>query len=234
MNMNTTAAPTGLQPEVSAFRDLEKYGMYADNPGFPTRKARLIWGFFDKNPRINIRIPVSENFQDDQKIMAPFTPESFQIFLSVFERIAKGENGKRSGVRCSTTRTNETTQLRERILSADVLFGKNEDGIVWIMLKADDRPEIYFEFTISDFTVFIQADGTPISKPAASTLQALAVFDALTDVVVRVGTGFREPGKLPWNGKKFEKKSFDKKPYNGGGGYQKPQTGGSSFDDIPL
>lgn len=183
------------------FKELDKFVMFAPAPGVDNRRSRLQWSSYRGNPRISVFTSVP-NDTNKGVISAPMNPETFFGLLHLLEKIATNPAGTiEFTVDCDTLeRTADGSQGR-RILLSTILVGRDDEGVVYIQVKADNRPEIRFYFKISDFHRFKKGDGTPFSDREASSLQALAAVQCLRMVfgqhVGELRAPYVAPGKGP-------------------------------------
>lgn len=212
------------EPQVYTFKELDKFQLYTPTPNTPGKNSAMRFSSYRGNPRISVFTNVAG---DTGKgiINAAMNPETFFIFLDLLEGIAKNKSPDKYKIDCSTLiRNNETGErATERTLSAELYFGRDDHGIVWISVTAPDRPRIKFEFRVSNFHKIFKGDGTAINETEASSYQALAFVTAIRSVY---STHIGEL-RAPYAGgvAKTEGSSAPAK---------KPVVGSNSFDDVTF
>lgn len=179
------------------------------------------------------------------KIQAEFDPDMFYAFLEKLERVARGPIGTEDkfkwdikGITFFGGKRSDTPQVK-----AEVHFGKDADGLVWIGVMMPNRPKIKFPFGISDYFNLVHKTGEQVSRGECSELFALGWIRRIRDMIPHFlinmfkeipwdpnapkgGQGGGQGGQRQWNN-------------NGGGGQQQQQqtrqveTTVASDDDIP-
>lgn len=183
MSDNTTAS---AQP-MYEFKELDKFQMFTDAPGAEGKRSRLVWSSYRGNPRVTVFTQVP-NDTNKGILNAAMNPETFLVFLDMLEQVArKNEECKYKLANYTLIRTGEDDnrkQRGEKVLASDLWFGRDNGGLVWISVVAENRPKIKFDFKISDFHKLYKGDGNALTDAEASSLQALAVIRALRDVMM--------------------------------------------------
>lgn len=165
------------------FKELEKFHLFTDAPGAEGKRSRLSWSSYRGNPRIGIFTNVPNDLSKGM-MNAAMNPETFLIFLNLFEDIAKKSVENKAKIDCYTLPRTPDGEERsqEKILASEVYFGRDANGILWISVVIPNRPKIKFDFKISDFHKIYKGDGTQLSEAEGSTLQTLATIKALREV----------------------------------------------------
>lgn len=181
------------QVERPKFNELAKFAMFTPTPGVENKRAKLAWVVRDGFPRISVN---SNNPSDkvNAPISAAMNPETFMAFLDELIKIANGPNSTKMQIECYTGLRGEGALPGDKVLASNLWFGKDDDGMVWISVTAKDRPQIKFEFQISDYHVFRRPSGA-LSKSEASVIQACAVANSLKMIFPPFFNTFRQPGQ---------------------------------------
>jgi hypothetical protein len=159
--------------------EIAKFNMFADSPGVEGRRARLVWGVRDGNPRITVFTNNPNSKGLEGIISAPMSPQVFIAFLTLFEDVIKGPNDIKRKMDNDTSRRDEDNKPVDKSLLSEVFFGKDSNGIVWISVIAPSKPKIKFEFRLSDYHRFYKTDGTQFTESEASVLEAISVIQCL-------------------------------------------------------
>lgn len=180
-----------IQPEIPKIQSLAKYSLFAKAPGVEGRNSQLVWSVREGNPRITVftRVP---NDTNKGVLTAAFDPETFKIFLDLFEAIIRKPDDDRNQCDCDTHVYDAQGNRGEKVLGAKVTFGK-KDGIVWIGVTSNGRPQIKFDFKLSEYHRFYKNDGTQYTESEMSVLKALAVVRTLRDITTDWSSVFQQP-----------------------------------------
>jgi len=178
------------QQQRTMIRDFDRFAMFTPTPGEEGKRSRLVWGLRGAYPRLSV---FTNSATDTVKgpIAAPFSIESFLVFLDMFEKVALGEKGSKFKFDCFNSRYVDGKPA-DKYLQADVRFGKDENGIVWVMAFSEGRPKIKFDFKLSDFHAIHHGDGRQFTEAEASQLQALAVVRGLREIYIMKAAEFRD------------------------------------------
>lgn len=185
-----------VRPQI---RELAKWDMYAKATESQQRSSRLAWSIRDGNPRITVFTNINEDPVGNKMIYAAFNPATFMIFLNLFNRLAKGEPGRSSYITCYTSfKPNGAANQgpAEKTLLSTVYFGKDELGIVYLKLVAANRPEIKFEYHLSDYHEIFKPDGEPLTQAEASQAQGTTTIETLIRIYEHLVAEFK-PARTP-------------------------------------
>lgn len=157
--------------------DCNRYTLFTENPGDPTKKSRLQWGISNSNPRISVFT------NDEEKNLAIIgtnvSPEIFLIILNMIKETALSEPGTKQKVEfIRTDRQDETVKY----VSMTFFAGKDEKGIVWVSLIDKNKPKIKFNLKLWDFNKVYDKTGEPVSESKGSEMYALSLVEALKGV----------------------------------------------------
>ena len=172
--------------------ELDKYTMFANIGTTGGKASRLAWSIRAASPRITVYTNNSTDTINYGIISAPMNPETFLIFLDLLEQTALGANGDKHKIECYTSTRGTDGSYGERTVLSEVVFGKDEAGIVWVSVIAEGRPKIKFEFKVYDYHKIYKADGSQMSESETSSLQALAVIKALRSIYHDLTKEFRQ------------------------------------------
>lgn len=205
----TTPAPTENQ-----FKELSRYQMFAPAPGVENVRARLSWSSWMGNPRITVFTNVP-NDKDKGMLRAPMDPETFGILMLLLEEVIRGEPGNSRYIENFTREKTDDGSIGKMIKLSETWVGKDKDGMIWISVKAEDRPVIVFKYTVSNFHKIFKGNGEAFDAPFASSIQARSTVDGLRRIFGNLSGEIKPPydPNAPRNGnnknskfKKFEKK----------------------------
>jgi hypothetical protein len=187
--------------EAPRIQELSKFAMFAVNGANTGRRSRLVWSIRDGNPRLTIWTNDPSDKDGKGAITAPMNPETFFMFLNLFEDIIKKDqlNTKMSidmftSVWDDKPNNGEPKAPPEKILLSKLFFGKDDKGFVWMSIIAadsDTRPKLKFTFQISDYHKVYKTDGTQLSETEASCIHALATIQAVRGVYLQLVSGFK-------------------------------------------
>jgi len=201
---------TAVKPKIN---ELHKFSMFTASPNAEGKRSRLAWCIRDGNPRISVYTNDPNDKVSYGIIPCPMNPETFLIFINLFEKVIKGENNNKYKIDCFTAYKDNEGKRQDPILLSELWFGKDENGIVWISALALNRPKIRFNFAISDFHRFYKADGNPLNESESSQMQAYAVITAIKDIYTSLFSGFRPTfDNSKFSNPKFPQNNSDKTP----------------------
>lgn len=221
------------QEPVYQFKELDKFGMFTDAPGVQGRRSRLVWSSYRGNPRISVFTSVPDD-TNKGVLSAPMNPETFDILMGFLENVSNGAPGRSFYIKNMTRPRQEegSKTIPEKIHVSDTWVGKDKDGIVWISVRAPNRPVIAFQFLVSDFHALFKGNNEPFTPAEASVLQAHAVMNGLKQVFGAHAAELRPPYDP-------EAAKAKRGGAGSGNGYKaKPAGAKTSFsdldDDIPY
>lgn len=177
-------------------QELDRFSLWAKNPSAdPTaRQSRLAFGTFRNNPRISVFTNDPADTEKSGVIPAPMDPVTFFTFLTNFEEICKGPVGKKGSLDNYTKYKDEQGIYGDKILLSKTIYGKDEDGICWLSIIANNRPKIKFEYIPSDFHKFFDTEGADVTRERGSMYRALETIRLL-----RIAMGVHCTGMRPRN-----------------------------------
>jgi hypothetical protein len=204
------------------FKQLEKFTLVTKAPGTEGKNSLLLWSSYRGNPRMTVFTGVP-NDTGKGVINAAMNPETFLMFLNMLKDIALSPKEDKVKLECFTLTKNTDGSRGEKIHSSDLWFGKDSRGMVWISVLAEGRPKIKFDFKVSDFHKFYKSDGTALSEAEASSLQTLAVVDALRSVFLTHMGELRPPYEPKDGANKYQNRTASK-----------PANSNAQFEDISF
>lgn len=226
--MSSVEENTTEPPKIN---ELAKFMMYAVNPNNAIRRSRLVWAIRDGNPRITIWTNDPTDKDGRGAITAPMNPETFFIFLDMFEDIIKGEPNKKMSIEMLTTLRNDKdgkpNPNPEKVSISKLFFGKDDQGMAWmsvISTESETRPKLKFTFRLSEYHKIQKSDGTTISESEASCVHAAATIRALRNIYTQNVNMYKPPYDKNAANSYSGKKTYQQKPI-------KPVT---DFDDLTF
>lgn len=176
-------------------QDLDKFMLFAAPNSGADKRPRLVWGVRDNNPRITVYTNLETDKASKGVIYAGINPETFYIFLNLFEKILAGPNGEKNKIDCFGTKWVDGERQEGKVLISELWFGKSAEGIAWLSLTAPDRPKIRFDLQISDYHKLFHNDGTVFTEQEGSILQAQALILGLRHAYLSYAGAVRKPLK---------------------------------------
>lgn len=204
--------------DLPRIQELARFSMFADN-GTGSSRARLAWSIRDANPRISVYTNDPNDKTDYGIISAPLNPETFFMFVSLFEKACL--SNAPVGYKIENYRgVYENDKLTDKkVHVSDLVFGKDNEGIMYLSVVANNRPKVKFVFTLSDYHKIVRSDGESISNSEMSVLLARSTINALRDIYIGLTNGFRVNKNAPATMNKSNGQS---------------STGNVKFDDMPF
>ncbi len=208
----------------------DKLSLFA-RPGAPGQRApKLTWSMINGNPRVMVYTNDPEDQGNDYgRITAKLDTPVFFALLELLERAAKSPEETKTKLENKNHTYYEGKRSETASVVSELMFGKDQAGIVWLSVVMPNRPKIKFKFTFGDYHEFYHGDGTPFTESEASALSAVAYTNLLRKWAANVANSddqIPEPqprkdggkGRGNWNGGKGG---------NGGGGnYRRDNNGG--------
>lgn len=210
-------ADNGFQPapRKKIALDNPKLTMYAPNSA--GKSARLSWGLVDNNPRITVHTnDPNDSSNDYGRISAHLdAPTLFAIF-ELLRKVIHNPGKCRFKVDCLKYTFPNGKRSEKPSVTASVVVGKDDAGVVWISLSAYQRPQIQFRFSNPDFHHFINEDGSRFTHEEVSTQYAKAYLNLLERMYAHLlVTEFKE---------------IERKDTRGNGGFNRNNGGGGGFN----
>lgn len=215
-------ANEGFDP-AARIQDFEKLQMWTPTPGVEGKRSKMGFGIRDGNPRITVFTNDPNDKIKKGVIAAGMNPTTFYAFLILFEKTIKSREEVSHYIECYQAKYEDDVRTKERVLAAQVHFGKDSRGMVWIELVAQNRPKIRFYFRMSDWHGIYNAAGEQIGEAEASVLESaamLAVMRAVYDRMIAKNIEYAPP-----------------RSKGGAGGEAKPRATSTTSDwgnDIPF
>lgn len=148
MDENETQAQKG--------ENYNRFSLYTPTPNLPGKRANLVFGSFNGQPRITV---FTGHPDDKAPITAPMGVKELYLLSNRLQAVAMGERGLKFNIGCLRGEWKDDKPTGEKRHMADVIVGKDEEGMVWILLKAEGRAEIKFTFGLSEYHTYRSSDG---------------------------------------------------------------------------
>ena len=170
------------KPDID-YQTLDLFTLWA--PAATRDSKRPMWSFcFPRgNPRFYIYTR-GDSAPRKGLLEIAMNPFVFYSILQLLENLATGK-AQQNKYLVETDRVDYDAPDRRRILGSVLEFGKDDEGVIYMMATADGYPRIPFKFDISDWHRFRKGDGTPFSDKEASCLQCQGFVAALREVAAR-------------------------------------------------
>jgi len=211
-------------PRAKTALDNRKLNLNTACPSAKGKFSSLIWGIHANNPRITVYTNDPNDTKDYGKISANLDMPVFYTFLALLNEVIEAPGELKYKLENKNFIFPGGKRSEKPVVTSELWFGKDKEGLIWISVTARDRPKIKFVFTHSDFHSFQQADGTPLSEAEVSKYVARGYVSILENMVADLAAAnYVEPVKRDTGDK------------SGGGGYQKSKPEASDMDDdIPF
>ena len=220
--------------------DNRKLNLSAPCPTAPGKTSSLIWGLYSNNPRITVYTGDPEDSGERNgygRIQANLDgPVLFQFFELAKEIIA-GPANKKAKVENLNFTFFGGKRSESPVVISELWVGKDNEGIVWLSVTADNRPKIKFPINNNTFHNLYHGDGTPVTKDESSVLWAKGYITLLSNVYGHLMvTEYTEPPppKQQGNGGGQNRPGYNNNNSGGGGGYNSNSQRESITNDIPF
>ena len=165
----------------SKFIDMMAYSMFAPN-GKQSARARFSWGILGDTVRMTVFTNVPEDTTNRGMINATLGHVEFTIFIAKFNAIASGPNGASDKIESLIPVRGDDNKITDQRIMGTLHFGKSDDGMVWIAIKDEGRPDIRFIFEPNRYTHFF-TNGQLCSPQENSILYAKGRMSSLKTTV---------------------------------------------------
>lgn len=169
--------------------DNRKLCLFAPAPNNSERQAILMWSVFSNNPRITVFTgDPSDNNETNYKgrISANLDGPVFFTFIEMLERVAKSKTHIALKIQNKNYIWKNNERSKVPTIVSELHVGKQEDGAIYISVIAENRPNIKFYITPSDWHTFLYADGKPLDKTELITMHALGYCNLLRGLVTGI------------------------------------------------
>lgn len=172
--------------------DNSKLKLSAKCPTASDKNSELTWGFHNNNPRIVVYTndPSEQGAERSNfgRIVANLDiPIAFVLFTKLEEAI-NAEPGFKDKIENKNYTFFGGKRSDAPVVTSEVWFGKDKEGVIWLSVTAKDRPVIKFPIAPSDYHNFYHGDGTPYSKGEASQACAKGYIGFLKMLYANVAT----------------------------------------------
>ena len=165
-------ATTFREKPLPVFKTLMNYSIFAPPIEEGGKQARLSFSFMDARPRLSLFTNVST---DEKKgiVSSGFHPEIFYSILDACEGILTAKPGTSITVRnLSAVRNEDGRPTGEKVVATQLVFGKGEDGVIYISLIAQGLTKIKFFFKMNEYHQIFKEDKSPITEEEGSVMVA--------------------------------------------------------------
>lgn len=187
--------------------EFDKLQMFTPCPGVEGKRSRLTWNMRMGYPRITVFTNDPNDTTMKGVIYAAMDPTTMFAFFDLMGKVIKSQDELKFKIDCFTTKYVDNQPTSDRVLSSELWFGRDKDGIIWMSVIAPGRPKIRFNFRISDYHGIYRGDGTPINESESSVIAAAASIAVLRTVFGGMLTRvFENPPPRPQRLGTYEKK----------------------------
>lgn len=174
--MATTPSPTVFSKR---YKNITRFTLWAEGP-IEGRRAQLILGFRDGNPRFTVFTGVAGK---DGIINFPTDVFNFAGFLAIFNEVIKGPIGTKYLISSRTTVYENDKPTNKRKDVSTLQIGKSQEGIIYFVLMNENHPKIIFPIKPSEFHIFTGADGNQLSDSFMSPRIATVMLSMMQDII---------------------------------------------------
>jgi hypothetical protein len=210
-----------IQQDREPIHQFDRFTLFAPHAtGY--KRAKLTWGVYKNNPRLTVFTNDENDKIKSGVIVGPMDPATFDIFVGDFLKIiTDGQNGTKNKLECYKAVYVNEKPTNEKVLDSVIQYGKDENGICWVAVVAENRPKFKFNFKAAEFHKFY-VNGVPMDEATGSRLTAIGTLTMVRDAMAQHCGKFYQPTNKP---KSYQPptKPFSKKP-----------AGDDLFDDIPV
>lgn len=136
------------------------WGIKGDNDQF---SPRLVLSFRDGNPRFVV-------YTGEKGVIINFPCDVFimQTVLDRMKEIVDAPPGTKIGVNSKSVHYDNGKRTNEKRLVSTLYVGKNKDGIIYIYIREDKKPDIIFAFRKNEWHDFFDANKVELPEDVMS------------------------------------------------------------------
>lgn len=183
-------------------------------PNAAGKNATLKFGFVNNNPRLTVWTNDPNDTIDKGKISAALNLPVLYAWLELIKEAATSEPGFKAAIENKNFIFPGGKRSEAPVVTSRLIAGKDENGVVYVSVTANQRPNIKFAFGTDSYHSFKDAQGNQMDRGAASKYTALGFYHLMQGLYAHLAvTEFVEiQPKQPGQG--------------GGGGYNRGGQGG--------
>lgn len=169
------------------FITLDRLSIFTPTPGHEGNRAKVTFGFRNENPRISVFTNDPNDLNGGKTpINCGVDPATFITLLDQMEAVVKADQPTKIKFETDGTRYENNERTKDRQLLSTLFFGKDDSGVCWISVQAENRPRIKFEFKVSDWHRFFKSDGSKMSIAEASAASAMSMILIMRQMTVQL------------------------------------------------
>lgn len=164
------------------YYDVARLVIWGDDDDDNNRKARLVFGFRDGNPRITV---YTGGTGAEGMISFPSDAPTMVTILNYLKDIAKSEPGTKMSFDSMTTLYENNKPTKEKKVLSTLYIGKSKEGLVYLSLISENRPKLIFTITTSPYHAFRDAEKNNIPESKVSEVMAMGIADTALNVIAQ-------------------------------------------------
>ena len=170
------------QPRSKSPLELDKLALYTKPASPEDKTAKLIWSVVFNNPRITVYTNKKEAMNKDNDWGRIIARLDIMVAFSIIEAlkaIGDKENGERVVIKNMNYPIVNNTRSDTAMHVNDIIVGKDKEGIVWLSVIQEGKPNIKFNIGLSDYHEFYHGDGSAYTPSEVSILATKAYTNIL-------------------------------------------------------
>ncbi len=225
-------------PRFKSPLELDKLALYTKPASANDRTAKLVWSVVFNHPRLTLFTNKKELENKENgwgRIIARLDILVAQSIIESLRSMVDAEPGTRMVIKNINYPINEGKRSETPVHVNDVILGKDKEGLIWISVVEENKPNIKFNIIFSDYHELFHGDGTAFTAKESSELATKAYCNILEKML---SSSYFLPDQLAILNTSSEDK---KNMFNTKGSYKKQlpnkpnmESAAISEDDFPF
>lgn len=169
---------------VKTYYDLSKIVIWGDDSAEGDQKrARLVFGFRDGNPRITVYTGVTG---PGGVISFPSDYPTMVACMNMLKEVTTSINGTKFSIESLTTIYEDNKPTKEKRTVATLYIGKSKDGIIYFSVISEGKPKLVFSIKPSPYHIFRNGDKNVIPDSEMSCRLAGGIADLILNIIADI------------------------------------------------
>lgn len=164
------------------YYDVARLVIWGDDDEDNNRKARLVFGFRDGNPRITV---YTGAMGLEGMIAFPTDAPTMVTILNYLKDIAKSEPGTKMSFDSLTTVYENNKPTKEKKVLSTLYIGKSKEGLIYLSVMSENRPKLIFTIKSSPYHAFRDTDKNIIPESKISEAMAIGIADTALNIIAQ-------------------------------------------------
>ena len=169
---------------VKTYYDINRLVIWQDDVSEENgKKARMVFGFRDGNPRITV---YTGNTGAESIISFPADIPHMVTIMNYIKDIAVAEPGKKISVESKTSVYENNKPTTEKKVVSTLYIGKSKEGLVYLSVISENKPKYIFTIKTSPYHTFRDNEKNPIPESMISQRMAIGIADLMLNTISNI------------------------------------------------